>query len=434
MAVQKFFGKEERLFEEVDFVMLAASVIGSENTENILCNFDTYFFSIFRVYHQRVPLESSRKKSQMTRLRTIVNQFKTEGRVTSIEPFGSGHINDSYLVTTNPESAPDYVLQRINHHIFRNVPELTNNILKVTGHLRQKLLCKSADLSYFKVIQLTQTKKGEFFLHDPDGNYWRLYDYIAGSRSYDLVASGELAFEGGKAFGVFQFLTSDIDASSLFDIIPDFHNISKRIASFRAVVLNDPAGRVKEVLPEISFIEDRADEMHTIQRLGEQGIIPLRVTHNDTKFNNILFNELNESISVVDLDTVMPGYILYDFGDAIRTGASTAAEDEADLLKVAIDLTLFKAYAEGYLAIARNFLNKAETDHLAFSAKFMTYIIGLRFLTDYLDGDHYYKTGFPGHNLQRARTQFKLLASMEKHFLKMQEIIDFIAYFAKTTH
>ncbi len=367
----------------------------------------------------------------MTTLRTIVNQFKTEGRITSIKPFGSGHINDSYLVTTVPESSPDYVLQRINHQIFRNVPELTSNILKITGHLRRKLLCKSADLDYFKVIQLTQTKAGEFFLHDPDGNYWRLYNYIEGSRSYDLVADGEMAFEGGKAFGIFQFLTSDIDASSLFEIIPDFHNISKRLDSFRATVSADPAGRVKEVLQEISFIENRADEMHTIQRLGEQGVIPLRVTHNDTKFNNILFNDKNKSISVVDLDTVMAGYVLYDFGDAIRTGASTAAEDEADLLKVAIDLNLFKAYAEGYLEIARNFLNKSETDHLAFSAKFMTYIIGLRFLTDYIDGDRYYKTSFPAHNLQRARAQFKLLESMEKHFVTMQEIIDFIAYFAK---
>jgi Ser/Thr protein kinase RdoA (MazF antagonist) len=170
--------------------------------------------------------------------------------------------------------------------------------------------------------------------------------------------------------------------------------------------------------------------MHKIHQLGELGLIPLRVTHNDTKFNNVLFNAENRAISVVDLDTVMPGYILYDFGDAIRTGANAAAEDEADLSKVYIDLRLFEAYAKGYLGTARNFLNATETDHLAFSAKFMTYIIGLRFLTDHIDGDRYYKIGFPGHNLQRAQTQFKLLESMEENYGQMQEIINFIAYFA----
>jgi hypothetical protein len=171
-------------------------------------------------------------------------------------------------------------------------------------------------------------------------------------------------------------------------------------------------------------------EMHIIKQLGNLGQIPLRVTHNDTKFNNVLFNPENKAISVVDLDTVMPGYVLYDFGDAIRTGASTGAEDEADLSRVHIDLRLFEAYSRGYLQIARNFLVPAETGHLAFSSKFMTWLIGLRFLTDHIDGDRYFKTRFPGHNLQRARAQFQLLESMEHHFREMQEMIDFIAYFA----
>jgi Ser/Thr protein kinase RdoA (MazF antagonist) len=315
------------------------------------------------------------------------------------------------------------VLQRINHHIFRNVPELTNNILKVTRHISQKLLCKAAEFDYFQVIRLTPTKTGQFFVRDTGGNYWRLFDHVRGSRSYDMVASAELAFEGGKAFGIFQFLTSDLDASSLYEVLPDFHNIATRLATFRETVLHDPAGRVKEVADEIGFIESRAQEMHTILRLGERGEIPLRVTHNDTKFNNILFNSANKAISVVDLDTVMPGYILYDFGDAIRTGASTAAEDESDLLKMNIDLNLFAAYANGYLSVAGNFLNKTETAHLAFSAKFMTYLIGLRFLTDHVDGDRYYKTGFPGHNLQRARAQFRLLQNMEQNFGEMERIV-----------
>lgn len=352
----------------------------------------------------------------------IVNQFVTEGTVASIKPFGSGHINDSYKVNTTPESSPDYVLQRINHHIFSNVPELTSNILKVSNHISKKL-AGHADLRHFKIIRLIQTRDGHFFHHDSEGNYWRLYDFVRGSISYDEVANAELAYEGGMAFGIFQFLASDIDPLSLYEILPDFHNIAKRLTKFRDTVSHNPANRAKETKQEISFVETRSEEMHTILRLGEQGRIPLRVTHNDTKFNNILFNSGNKAISVVDLDTVMPGYILYDFGDAIRTGASTAPEDEADLSKVHIDLKLFEAYSKGYLEIARSFLNRDETDHLAFSAKFMTYIIGLRFLTDYIDGDRYYKTGFPGHNLQRARAQFKLLQSMEQNFSQMQGII-----------
>jgi hypothetical protein len=359
----------------------------------------------------------------MDKLTSIVNLFNHEGKIESVQPFGSGHINDSYLVTTTPETSCDYVLQRINHQIFRNVTELTNNILLVTGHVRQKLLCKANDFDYFQVIQLTRTKAGHFFLHDPEGNYWRLYNHIRDSKSYDIVKNPELVFEGGQAFGLFQYLTSDIDPASLYEILPDFHNIATRLDIFRQTVFRDPANRVKDVENEIAFVEARSTEMHTILRLGEQGHIPLRVTHNDTKFNNVLFNANNKAISVVDLDTVMPGYVLYDFGDAIRTGASTGAEDESDLSAVNIDLDLFAAYANGYLGVARKFLNNAETSHLAFSAKFMTYIIGLRFLTDYINGDQYFKTGFPEHNLQRARAQFKLLLSMEDHFLEMQEII-----------
>jgi hypothetical protein len=285
------------------------------------------------------------------------------------------------------------------------------------------MLCKSSAIGDFQVIQLIPTHTGSFFVHDPDGNYWRLYNHVRDSKSFDVVSNPALAYEGGKAFGVFQYLASDLEPSSLYEILPDFHNIAKRLSTFRKTVALDPVGRVKEVANEIAFIETRSDEMHLIIRLGKEGKIPMRVTHNDTKFNNILFNRENKAISVVDLDTVMPGYILYDFGDAIRTGASTGAEDEVDLSRINIDLDLFEAYSKGYLETALNFLNNTETDHLAFSAKFMTYIIGLRFLTDHLDGDRYYKIAFPGHNLQRARAQFKLLQSMERHYAAMREII-----------
>ena len=187
--------------------------------------------------------------------------------------------------------------------------------------------------------------------------------------------------------------------------------------------LVDPVNRIKDVLNEIDFVEKRAEEMKTILKLGKAGRIPVRVTHNDTKFNNILFDENNKAVCIVDLDTVMPGYVLYDFGDAIRTGANMAAEDEKDLSKVKIDLKLFEAYTKGYLSIASGFLNRTEIEFLAFSAKFMTYIIGLRFLTDHIDGDHYYRIHFENHNLQRARAQFKLLESMEANFAVMKEIV-----------
>ena len=366
----------------------------------------------------------------MNNLIHVVNQFITEGAVQSIEPFGSGHINDSYLVTTTPESAPDYVLQKINHHVFRNVQQLMDNIMMVTNHIRDGIQSRSIEAADFQIFQLIRSKNGSCFSHDHDGNFWRLLDHIRDSKSYDIVESPGMAYEAGKAFGVFQLLAADLDAGSLFEVLPNFHNIVVRLENFRNAVTHDPANRVRETGPEIRFVEARAAEMHTILRLGKQGLLPLRVTHNDTKFNNVLFNRENRAISVVDLDTVMPGYVLYDFGDAIRTGASTAAEDEADLTRIHIDLELFGAYSRGYLEYARNFLNPDEIAHLAFSAKFMTYIIGLRFLTDYLDGDQYFKTGFPGHNLQRAKAQFRLLESMEDHFKEMQEIIDFIAYFA----
>jgi len=353
----------------------------------------------------------------------ILKQFKIEGHFESASPIGSGHINDSWLVSTAPAEAPDYVLQRINHAIFRNVPELTNNILRVTRHLRQRLLCRDESLSWFRVIQLIETRSGNYFFHDPEGNYWRLYDHVSDTTSYDVVENPAMAREAGKAFGLFQYLSSDIEAASIFEILPDFHHIAVRLQAFRDTVHRDPARRVAATQPEIAFAESRADAMHAILRLGENGEIPLRVTHNDTKFNNVLFNRDRQAIAVVDLDTVMPGYLLCDFGDAIRTGANTGEEDEADLSKVNIDLALFEAYAQGYLGVVGKSLWPAETAHLAFSAKYMTYLIGLRFLTDHLNGDHYFKTRFPGHNLQRARAQFKLLESMEEHFGEMKEII-----------
>jgi len=238
------------------------------------------------------------------------------------------------------------------------------------------------------------------------------------------VDSPEKAFQGGRAFGRFQRFLDDLNAEALIETIPDFHNIESRLASFRETVEKNPVGRKKDVEKEIAFIEKRADEMKTILILGREGNIPLRITHNDTKFNNVLLDRNDRALCVIDLDTVMPGFVHYDFGDAIRTGASTAAEDEEDLSKVSIDPDLFRGFARGFLEQTGEILNRTEIDHLAFSARFMTCIIGLRFLSDHIDGDNYFKIHHSNHNLQRARAQFRLLETMEENREKMQKIIE----------
>jgi hypothetical protein len=353
----------------------------------------------------------------------IVSHFRIEGSLASFSPIGSGHINDSYLIKTTPASSPDYVLQRINHQIFKDIPGLMNNILIVTRHIESKIRSGDSAAQGLTALHLIPMNENEYYYKDDEGNFWRMYNFNPGTKSFDIVESPLMAYEGGRAFGLFQYLTADIPGESLTETIPDFHDISKRLETFYKIVKHDSVNRVKDVLKEIDFAEKREEEMKTILQLGKAGKIPVRVTHNDTKFNNILFDENKKAVCIVDLDTVMPGYVLYDFGDAIRTGANMAAEDEKDLSKVKIDLELFESYTRGYLSVASEFLNRTEKEFLAFSAKFMTYIIGLRFLTDHIDGDRYYRIHFENHNLQRARAQFRLLESMEENFDLMKEIV-----------
>jgi len=360
---------------------------------------------------------------EINNINEIVSNFRIEGSFSSSSVIGSGHINDSYLITTKPDSAPDYVLQRINHQIFKDITGLMKNVLIVTRHIESKITSGDPAAKGLSALQLILTNENKYYYKDEEGNFWRLYNFLSGAKSYDIVDSPLMAYEGGRAFGLFQYLTADIPGESLSETIPHFHDIIIRLQTFRNIVKQNPMNRVKDVFTEIDFVEQRAEEMQTILRLGESGEIPVRVTHNDTKFNNILFDENNKAICIVDLDTVMPGYVLYDFGDAIRTGANSAAEDENDLSKVNIDLDLFEAYTRGFLSVASRFLNKTEKEYLAFSAKFMTFIIGLRFLTDHIDGDHYFRINFENHNLQRARAQFRLLESMEANFAIMKEIV-----------
>jgi hypothetical protein len=356
-------------------------------------------------------------------LKAVVKNFKIDGTFSSAEPFGAGHINDSFLVRTAAKASPDYLLQRINHHVFKNVPALMSNIARVTEHLRKKLLELPNSNPDRECLRLVPANDDKAYHQDDAGNYWRIYLFIDDSRCYDRVDSPAKAREGGRAFGKFQAMVSDLPGAALYDTIPDFHNIEKRLEIFFGAVKADPLHRVKEASREVAMVEARAEEMLRIVRLGAESKIPQRITHNDTKFNNVLLDRTGKALCVTDLDTVMSGYVHYDFGDAVRTAANAAAEDEKELDKVKLDIELFAALAQGFLEETRSFLTETEMDTLAFSGKLLAFTIGLRFLADYIDGDKYYKIHFKNHNLQRARAQFKLLASMDEQYDEMQAIV-----------
>ena len=357
----------------------------------------------------------------INKLREIVSQFiAAEPAKIDVKPLGAGHINDSYKVNANNE---EYVLQRINHAIFKNVKELQNNILRVTSHIREKLEKTGVKDVNRRVLNIVPTKNGDLFYQDIQGDYWRMMEFIKGSKSYDEI-NPELAYRAGMAFGEFQKMLADLPGESLFETIPNFHNREARLATFRQSVKENKAGRLPEVAHIVKEIEARADEMCKAEQLHREGKLPKRTNHCDTKVNNILFDENDQVLCVVDLDTVMPGYILSDFGDFIRTGANTGAEDDKNLDNVSVDLAIFEGYANGYLQNAASFLTPIEIENLAFGAKLLTYMQTVRFFTDYLDGDTYYKTEYPGHNLVRTKAQFKLLQSLEDNFEEMRSIIE----------
>jgi Ser/Thr protein kinase RdoA (MazF antagonist) len=326
-------------------------------------------------------------------------------------PLGAGHINDSFFVKTNETNKPDYLLQRINHHIFKDVELLQNNILHVTNHIRKKLIERKETDIERKTLTIVPTKDEKLFYFDGE-NYWRVYLFIRGGKSYDAITPA-LAYAAGKAFGEFQSYLADIP-EKICETIPNFHNMEFRLEQFGEAVANDSAGRVKDNREIIAAIESRADEMTQVERLGREGKLPKRINHCDTKVNNILFDEDGKVLCVVDLDTVMPGYVVSDFGDFIRTGANTGAEDDANLENVSVNLDIYTSYAKGYLETARSFLSPIEIELLPFGARLLTYMQTVRFFTDYLNGDTYYKIHFPEHNLQRTQAQLKLLTDLEE--------------------
>jgi len=357
-------------------------------------------------------------------LRRIFSRFSAEGSFLEGKAFGPGHIHDTFRIITAEKECDDYILQRLNSNVFRNIPALQENMERVTSHLRNKLsLMSGSEVKRECLTLMPSADTGRSFITDEEGRYWRMFIFISDHRSYERVDSRHKAFEGGRITGRFQALLADLPGEPLYETIPDFHNITKRLETFHEVIVKNPAGRVESVRKEIDEITRREEEMKTIIRLGAEGRIPLRITHNDTKFNNILFDRNDRALLIIDLDTVMPGYVHYDFGDAIRTATNRAEEDSADLSAVSMDIEIYKAYAEGFVSETRGTLNATEIEYLPFAPNLLTYIMATRFLTDYIDGDNYYKIKYPFHNLQRTRVQLTLLKDMEAQYDNMVQII-----------
>ncbi|MBR5497192.1 MAG: aminoglycoside phosphotransferase family protein [Clostridia bacterium] len=333
----------------------------------------------------------------------------------------SGHINRTYVIefTKNGEKVK-WLLQHINTEVFKMPVELMENVTNVTSFLRKKITAAGGDPTRETLtVYLTVDGKNSFF--DSEGLCWRMYNFVDNAFSYDSIENDEIFYRAGAAFGTFQSQLADFPIDTLHETIVDFHHTYKRLLNLKASEERNASGRACNVKAELDFAKAREEDTKIVVDLIEKGELPLRVTHNDTKLNNIMFDkDTNQPICVVDLDTVMPGSALYDFGDAIRFGASTAAEDEKDLSKVSMDLHLFEIYVKGYLSTAGKSLTEKEVELLPFSAKLLTYECGIRFLADYIDGDVYFGTAYPEHNLDRCRTQFKLVADMES---KMDEMI-----------
>lgn len=356
----------------------------------------------------------------------IMRHFVTDGEFAGAEVCGSGHINDTYAVCFNSKSGEKhrYVLQRINQKVFKNPEKLMRNIEGVTKYLRGIIIQNNGDPGR-ETLTFLQTKQGQLYYKDDNDHYWRVYHFIDRATTYQTIENPKHFYASGKAIGKFQKLLERYPANTLCETIPDFHNTEKRFADLLQAIRNDRMGRVKEAESEIAFAMARENDTTVLLKLLKEEKLPLRVTHNDTKLNNILIdNETGEGICLIDLDTVMPGLSLYDFGDSIRFGANHAAEDEKDLTKVWLDLTLFEEFAKGYLEAAGQSQTETEIEYLPFSSKLMTLECGIRFLTDYLNGDTYFKIEREGQNMDRCRTQFKLVADMEEKMDEMKRIVN----------
>ena len=357
-------------------------------------------------------------------LAAMAEQFRFEGDFLDGGPCGFGHINDTYAVRFGQADGAirRYALQRINHDVFKNPKTLMQNIERVIAHLRERIAKAGGDPER-EALSLIPTLDGGV-LYETGGEYWRAYAFIEGARTFEVAASLDHVYNVSKAFGQFQKLLGDFPAEQLYETIPNFHHTGKRFEALVATVERDARNRAQSVRAEIEFVEQRAEDVWILVNLLERGELPTRVIHNDTKFNNVMIDEeTGEGVCVIDLDTVMPGLSLYDFGDSVRSGANPAAEDEQDVSKVEMSLDIFDRLAHGYLDAARDFLTPTEMDYLSFSARLIAFECGMRFLTDHLNGDVYFKVHRENHNLDRCRTQFKMVRDMEGKFERMEEVV-----------
>ncbi len=393
----------------------------------------TAFINLYLIFMQVLTLNSGcvtlREKREAegfmeAKIEEMFESFGIDGKIKDYKIFKSGHINTTCKVTIENDGVEkDYVLQKINKNVFKEPEEVMENIKGVTYFIKRKLI--NAGISpNRRVLNFMKTPFGDYYSLDENGDYWRIYEFIDKSVTFDSTNSLAVLRETGKAFGEFQRQLADYPSYTLFDIIPDFHNTPKRFETFKKTITADPARRVGEVSDEIVrflLLEEKASIM---QNMLDRGALPLRVTHNDTKCNNVLFDEdTHKHICVIDLDTVMPGLVGHDFGDAIRFAGNTSAEDETDLSKVKIDLEKFRAFTEGFLSEVGASLTENELKTLSLGAITMTTECGVRFLTDYIDGDNYFGISYPKHNLDRARCQLALAEDMVRNYDKMQEIV-----------
>lgn len=347
---------------------------------------------------------------------SIGNQFEVHGEFVLGEEIDSGHINSTYRATyrQNDGTVRRYIIQAINRNVFKDPHAVMHNIGMVTRHINSRVLRRKQDLGG-QTLNLFPARAGGSWIEDAQGTVWRCYNFIEGCVTYDIVENTRQAYQAARAFGSFQDLVSDLDAASLIGTIPDFHHTRKRFARLMEVAAADPLGRLEAVRAEFEFIRRREDLTGLLLDLADAGKIPIRVTHNDTKINNVMINAASdEAVCVIDLDTVMPGLALHDFGDLVRSATSPAAEDETDLSKVEMRMPMFEALVEGYLDAVGDFINDTEVGHLAHAGKLMTLEVGIRFLTDFLEGDVYFKTHHADHNLDRCRTQLRLVECIEE--------------------
>ena len=365
-----------------------------------------------------------RAKHSVEQLRSVVAKFQVWGDFVDARAYGSGHINDTYKVTARMAGTQvHYILQRINHEIFKQPDRVMENIVRVTEHLRGRLLAAGERDASRRALTVIPSRDGRPYARDEQGNWWRLYLFIELAQTYDVIENERQAFEAARSFACFQNQLADLSAPRLHETIPAFHNTLSRLQALDAAIAADPCGRKAEVAAEIAFVDARRAQCGRLLERNARGEIPERITHNDTKINNVMLDDASgEGICVIDLDTVMPGLALYDFGDMVRSATAAAAEDERDLSKVGSRIAMFEALVRGYLSEAA-FLTPAELEELVFAGRLITLTIGIRFLTDYLSGDVYFRTRRPGQNLDRCRTQFQMVRSMEEQAETMEKIV-----------